>query len=245
MAKILVKNNLAPAVYEFIIEAPMIAHKCQPGQFVMIRTDENSERIPLTIADFDREKGTITLIVQTVGNTTTHLCETFIVGDEILDVLGPLGMPSHMGKFGTVVCVGGGIGVAPVYPIARAYHKLGNKVISIIGARNKDLIIFKEKMEAVTEKTGVVHAASNAECVKESEYVILAVKPQYFEAVFEEIRPVLKDGQIVTNGGRVLGITATGKDLKEARKNAYEATEWITFANKYMRHDIGKAIDEA
>ena len=93
MAKILVKNNLAPAVYEFIIEAPMIAHKCQPGQFVMIRTDENSERIPLTIADFDREKGTITLIVQTVGNTTTHLCETFIVGDEILDVLGPLGMP--------------------------------------------------------------------------------------------------------------------------------------------------------
>ena len=102
MAKILVKNNLAPAVYEFIIEAPMIAHKCQPGQFVMIRTDENSERIPLTIADFDREKGTITLIVQTVGNTTTHLCETFIVGDEILDVLGPLGMPSHMGKFGTV-----------------------------------------------------------------------------------------------------------------------------------------------
>ena len=147
MAKILVKNNLAPAVYEFIIEAPMIAHKCQPGQFVMIRTDENSERIPLTIADFDREKGTITLIVQTVGNTTTHLCETFIVGDEILDVLGPLGMPSHMGKFGTVVCVGGGIGVAPVYPIARAYHKLGNKVISIIGARNKDMIIFKEKME--------------------------------------------------------------------------------------------------
>ena len=96
MAKILVKNNLAPAVYEFIIEAPMIAYKCQPGQFVMIRTDENSERIPLTIADFDREKGTITLIVQTVGNTTTHLCETFIVGDEILDVLGPLGMPSHM-----------------------------------------------------------------------------------------------------------------------------------------------------
>ena len=82
MAKILVKNNLAPAVYEFIIEAPMIAHKCQPGQFVMIRTDENSERIPLTIADFDREKGTITLIVQTVGNTTTHLCETFIAGTD-------------------------------------------------------------------------------------------------------------------------------------------------------------------
>ena len=92
------------------------------------------------------------MIVQTVGNTTTHLCEAFNVGDEILDVLGPLGMPSHMGKFGTVVCVGGGIGVAPVYPIARAYHELGNKVVSIIGARNKDLIIFKDKMEAVSDE---------------------------------------------------------------------------------------------
>ena len=137
MAKILFKSNLAPSVYEFLVDAPLIAHKCQPGQFVMIRTDEDSERIPLTIADFDREKGTITLIVQAVGNTTKHLCETFEEGDDILDVVGPLGHPSEMGRFGTVVCVGGGIGVAPVYPIARAYHELGNKVISIVGARSK------------------------------------------------------------------------------------------------------------
>lgn len=152
MAKILFKSNLAPAVYEFLVDAPLIAHKCQPGQFVMIRTDEDSERIPLTIADFDREKGTITLIVQAVGNTTKHLCGTFEEGDDILDVVGPLGRPSEMGKFGTVVCVGGGIGVAPVYPIARAYHELGNKVISIIGARNKDLIIWRDKMQAVSDE---------------------------------------------------------------------------------------------
>lgn len=152
MAKILFKSNLAPAVYEFLVDAPLIAHKCQPGQFVMIRTDEDSERIPLTIADFDREKGTITLIVQAVGNTTKHLCGTFEEGDDILDVVGPLGRPSEMGKFGTVVCVGGGIGVAPVYPIARAYHELGNKVISIIGARNKDLIIWRDKMQAVSNE---------------------------------------------------------------------------------------------
>lgn len=152
MAKILFKSNLAPAVYEFLVDAPLIAHKCQPGQFVMIRTDEDSERIPLTIADFDREKGTITLIVQAVGNTTKHLCGTFEEGDDILDVVGPLGRASEMGKFGTVVCVGGGIGVAPVYPIARAYHKLGNKVISIIGARNKDLIIWRDKMQAVSDE---------------------------------------------------------------------------------------------
>ena len=139
MAKIITKANLAPAVYEFVVDAPLVAHKCHPGQFVIIRTDEYSERIPLTIADFDREKGYITLIVQAVGNTTKHLCDTFNEGDD-------------MGKFGTVVVVGGGIGVAPVYPIARAYHELGNKVISIIGARDKDLVIWQDKMAAISDK---------------------------------------------------------------------------------------------
>lgn len=152
MAKILKKTNLAPQVYEFIVEAPLVAHKCQPGQFVIIRTEEDSERIPLTIADFDREQGTITMIVQAVGSTTKHLCETFNENDEILDVVGPLGMPSHIENFGTVVCVGGGIGVAPVYPIARALKEAGNKVISIIGARNKDLIIFEDKMAAISDE---------------------------------------------------------------------------------------------
>lgn len=152
MAKILKKTNLAPQVYEFIVDAPLVAHKCQPGQFVIIRTEEESERIPLTIADFDREQGTITMIVQAVGNTTKHLCETFNENDDILDVVGPLGMPSHIENFGTVVCVGGGIGVAPVYPIARALKEVGNKVISIIGARNKDLIIFEDKMAAISDE---------------------------------------------------------------------------------------------
>ena len=152
MAKILKKTNLAPQVYEFIVDAPLVAHKCKPGQFVIIRTEEESERIPLTIADFDREQGTITMIVQAVGNTTKHVCETFNDNDEILDVVGPLGMPSHIENFGTVVCVGGGIGVAPVYPIARALKEAGNKVISIIGARNKDLIIFEDKMAAISDE---------------------------------------------------------------------------------------------
>lgn len=152
MAKIIEKANIAEAVYEFVVDAPLVAHKCRPGQFVIIRTDEFSERVPLTIADFDREKGYITLIVQAVGNSTRHLCDTFEIGDDILDVVGPLGQPSEMGNFGTVVVVGGGIGVAPVYPIARAYHELGNKVISIIGARNKDLIIWQDKMDAISDE---------------------------------------------------------------------------------------------
>lgn len=152
MAKILSKELIAPQVYEMVVDAPLVAHKCQPGQFVIVRTDEFSERVPLTIADFNRETGTITLIIQAIGNSTHHLCEALNVGDEILDVVGPLGRPSEMGNFGTVVVVGGGIGVAPVYPIARAYHELGNKVISIIGARDKDLIIWQDKMAAISDE---------------------------------------------------------------------------------------------
>ncbi|MDY4921280.1 MAG: sulfide/dihydroorotate dehydrogenase-like FAD/NAD-binding protein [Phascolarctobacterium sp.] len=152
MAKILSKACIAPQVYEMLVDAPLVAHKCQPGQFVIVRTDEFSERVPLTIADFDREAGTITLIIQAIGNSTHHLCEALNVGDDILDVVGPLGRPSEIGNFGTVVVVGGGIGVAPVYPIARAYHELGNKVISIIGARSKDLIIWQDKMAAISDE---------------------------------------------------------------------------------------------
>ena len=152
MAKIITKELIAPQVYEMVVDAPLVAHKCKPGQFVIVRTDEFSERVPLTIADFDREAGTITLIIQAIGNSTHHLCEALSVGDDILDVVGPLGRPSEMENFGTVVVVGGGIGVAPVYPIARAYHELGNKVISIIGARSKDLIIWQDKMAAISDE---------------------------------------------------------------------------------------------
>ena len=152
MAKILKKIELSEVIYEFLVDAPLVAHKCEPGQFVIIRTDEYSERIPLTIADFDREAGTVTLVVQAVGNTTKDLCGNYNEGDDILDIVGPLGQPSEAENFGTVVMVGGGVGVAPVYPIARKYKELGNKVIGIIGARDKDLIMWEDKMRAVCDE---------------------------------------------------------------------------------------------
>jgi ferredoxin--NADP+ reductase len=152
LAKILNKREFSPGVKEYVVEAPLIAKKCKAGQFVIIRTDTESERIPLTIADFDREAGTITLVVQEVGNTTKHLGAAFATGDDILDVLGPLGNPSHIENFGTAICIGGGIGVAPVYPIARELKKAGNKIISILGARNKELIIFEDKMREVSDE---------------------------------------------------------------------------------------------
>ena len=152
MAKILEKKLVSPAVYELVIEAPQIARKCKPGQFVIVLSDPESERVPFTIADFDREKGTITMIIQVVGNTSRHISEDYEAGDEWDIIVGPLWQPSEMKNFGTVVCVGGGIGVAPVYPIARAYKELGNKVISIIGARNKELVLWEDRMRAVSDE---------------------------------------------------------------------------------------------
>ena len=150
MYKILSAEELSAGVKSFIVEAPMVARKCQAGQFIILRIDENGERIPLTIADYDREKGSIHLIFQEVGDTTRQL-GTLKAGDALLDVAGPLGKATEIENFGTVVCIGGGIGVAPVYPIARAYKEAGNRVVSIIGARNADLLIMEKEMRSVSD----------------------------------------------------------------------------------------------
>lgn len=151
MYKIVEKRILSPTVKLFVISAPLIAEKAQPGQFVILRLDEKGERIPLTIADFDRGKGTITVIFMEVGKTTTELGR-MEEGDSILNLVGPLGNQSEIEDIGTVVCVGGGVGIAPVYPIARALKEAGNKVLSIIGARSKDLLILEEEMREVSDE---------------------------------------------------------------------------------------------
>ena len=150
MYKITKKSELSPGVKALVIIAPLIAYKCLPGQFVILRIDEEGERIPLTIADFDRTAGTISLIFQELGRTTRQL-GTLNEGEAILDVAGPLGNSTPVKQIGTVVCIGGGIGIAPVYPIARAYQQAGNKVISIIGARNAELLILEKEMAAVSD----------------------------------------------------------------------------------------------
>ena len=155
MNKILSKREMAErTVCEFVVEAPRIASKAEPGQFVVIRANETGERIPLTMADTDTEKGTITLIFQVVGKTTA-LFRTLEVGDSIRDVIGPLGKPTHVENLGTVVCVGGGTGVAVMHPITRAYKRGGNHVIAIIGARTKDLLILENEMRAASHELRV------------------------------------------------------------------------------------------
>lgn len=149
MYKIVRREVLTPEINLYEVEAPFIATKVQPGQFVVIRLHEEGERIPLTVADFDREKGTLTLIVAEIGKTTKEM-GTFNEGDSIRDLVGPLGKATHIKNYGTVACVGGGIGIAPVFPIARALKEAGNKVVSIIGARCKDILILEDWMKGAS-----------------------------------------------------------------------------------------------
>jgi ferredoxin--NADP+ reductase len=149
--EILAKKDLAPVTKLYVVQAPVVAHKARSGQFVIIRLHEEGERIPLTIADYDRDAGTITLVVQEVGKTTMEM-GTLKVGDQLASFTGPLGEPSEIQNYGTVLCVGGGVGIAPIYPIAHDLRAAGNKVVSIIGARNKDLLFWEEKMREVSHE---------------------------------------------------------------------------------------------
>jgi len=151
MSKILVQQELAPQIKLFQIHAPEIAEKAKPGQFVILRVDEMGERIPLTLVDWEPQKGTITLIFQEVGVSTKKL-GTLEVEDKILNMVGPLGNPSDIKHHGSVAVVCGGVGTAAAYPIAKAFKGAGNKVISIVGARNKELLILEDEMKSVSDE---------------------------------------------------------------------------------------------
>ncbi|MFZ0309274.1 MAG: sulfide/dihydroorotate dehydrogenase-like FAD/NAD-binding protein [Candidatus Sulfotelmatobacter sp.] len=150
MFNIIHAEFIAPGIKRFVLEAPRIARKQKPGQFVILRIYEEGERIPVTIENSDPAAGTISIVVQSAGKTT-HLLNSLNTGDHILDVVGPLGKPSEIEKFGTVVVVGGGVGTAMAYPSAAAFKRAGNRVISIIGARNKELVILEQELRAVSD----------------------------------------------------------------------------------------------
>ncbi|MFY9912935.1 MAG: sulfide/dihydroorotate dehydrogenase-like FAD/NAD-binding protein [Candidatus Sulfotelmatobacter sp.] len=150
MFKIIDAQFLAPGIKRFILEAPRIARKQKPGQFVILRIYEQGERIPVTIENSDPARGTISIVVQSAGKTTQML-NSLNAGDSILDVVGPLGKPSDIEKFGTVVIIGGGVGTAMAYPSAAAFKRAGNRVIGIVGARTKDLVILEKELRAVTD----------------------------------------------------------------------------------------------
>lgn len=151
MNKIVEKEFFSENVIKLVLEAPEIAKSRKPGHFVIIRVDEKGERIPLTIAGANEKKGTITLIIQRVGVSSFKLTE-LNVGDYIKDVAGPMGLPTHIEKVGTVLCAGGGVGVAPLLPIVEGLKKAGNKIITVLAARNKDLVILEDQMRAHSDE---------------------------------------------------------------------------------------------
>jgi ferredoxin--NADP+ reductase len=151
MYKILERQDLVPNIHLFKFEAPKVARKAQPGQFVVIRLYEKGERFPLTVADWDEKEGSVTVVCMEVGTTTRRLA-ALGTGDSITDFVGPLGIPTHIEKFGTVCCVAGGFAVAVVMPIARALKEKGNKVISILGARSKELLFWEDELKSVSDE---------------------------------------------------------------------------------------------
>jgi ferredoxin--NADP+ reductase len=227
MAKILEKRLIRkPDVYYYKIAAPLISRKAQPGQFVIIRLHERGERIPLSLADINPVEGTISLIVMAVGKTTSEL-SGYKEGDEILDLCGPLGMPTHIEKVGNVVLVGGGFGVAPLYPIARAFKAAGNTVTVIMGARSKDLLIYEQAMQEVCDKVlvttddgskgikGVVTTALKRELETGGVGLVMAVGPAIMMRFVCEatkpfnvrtmvsLNPIMIDGTGMCGGCRV------------------------------------------
>ncbi|MCL7453939.1 MAG: sulfide/dihydroorotate dehydrogenase-like FAD/NAD-binding protein [Anaerolineae bacterium] len=181
MYEILVKEDLAPVTKLFEVRAPVVAKKAKAGQFVIVRVDEAGERIPLTIADYDRDRGSVTLVVQEVGKTTMQM-GAMEAGDHLATVTGPLGIPSEIENHGTVLCVGGGVGIAPIYPIARDLKAAGNTVLSIIGARNKDLLFWEDKMRSVSDELIV--------CTDDGSYGRKALVTIPLKETLESERPV-------------------------------------------------------
>ncbi len=208
------------------IEAPKIARKAQPGQFVILKVGEEGERIPLTMAETDIEKGTITVIYMVVGKSTA-LFKSLKVGDSYQDVIGPLGKPTHIEKIGNVVCVGGGTGIAVLHPITRAMKEVGNHVISIIGARSKDLLILEDKMKAASHDLrvctddgsyghhGFVTEVLKEILAKEKIHLVVAIGPvpmmKFVSLITKEfdvptlvsLNPIMVDGTGMCGGCRV------------------------------------------
>jgi ferredoxin--NADP+ reductase len=228
MARILEKRLIRkPDVFYFKLAAPLIAKKASPGQFVIIRLHERGERIPLSLADIDQEKGTISLIVMAVGKTTSEFAG-FSAGDTVLDLCGPLGQPTHIERTGRVCLIGGGFGVAPIYPIARAFKQAGNEVSVIMGARSKDLLIYEEEIGRTADRViittddgsrglmGRVTDALRQELERKAVDLVLAVGPAVMmQAVADTTRPykirtvvslnpIMVDGTGMCGGCRVL-----------------------------------------
>jgi ferredoxin--NADP+ reductase len=266
--KIINKRELCANQYELTLDAPFVTKNAQAGQFIILRVDEDGERVPLTIADYNRGKGELTIVFMAVGYSTKKLAQLNI-GDEIADIVGPLGQPTHIKKYGTVVCLAGGYGAAPCYLIAKAFKDAGNKVYMIMGARNKDLIFWQEKMKTASDELFITtddgslgHKGFVTDVLKEImakeniDYAIAVGPMPMMRAVAELTRntgvktevsmnPIMVDGTgmcgacRLTVGGRVKFACVDGPDF-DAHQIDFE--EVINRTGIYKEHE--KRCDE-
>ncbi|MBN2344837.1 MAG: sulfide/dihydroorotate dehydrogenase-like FAD/NAD-binding protein [Candidatus Aminicenantes bacterium] len=263
MNKVVAKEFLSDNVARLVIEVPLIAKKQKPGQFVIVRTDDRGERIPLTIADADKENGTITLIVQRVGTSSHKICD-LNAGDALLDVSGPLGRPTHVEKVGTVLACGGGVGIAPLYPIARAFKEAGNRLVTVLGARSRDLLILEKEMAVFADelvvmtddgsygKKGLITAGIEEVLVREPVHLVVTIGPAVmmkFVALLTKkhnvptiasLNTIMVDGTgmcgacRVTVGGRTRFVCVDGPEF-DAHEIDYD--EMIKRLNTYQREE--------
>jgi len=260
MATILEKKLLrAPDVFYFKIAAPLISKKAQPGQFVIVRIHDRGERIPLSLADIDAAAGTISLIVMAVGKTTSEMT-SLKAGAKLLDLCGPLGNPSEIERVGKVVLVGGGFGAAPLYPIARGFKAAGNEVVTVMGARSKDLLIYEAEMNQVSDRVviatddgskgfkGIVTAALKNELDNGRANLVIAIGPApMMRAVSETTRPlgiktvvslnpIMVDGTGMCGGCRV----SVGNETKFACTDGPEfdghLVDWDTLLSRQRKY---------
>jgi ferredoxin--NADP+ reductase len=257
MYRIVEKKRLNSAMCRLTIHAPDIARKALPGQFVIVRIHENGERIPLTVYKNDAEKGTVTIIVLEVGKTTEELCR-LSGGDELLDFVGPLGRPTRIEKFGTVVCIGGGVGAAEIAPVARALKERGNRVISIIGFRAAELVILEDEMKEISDRLyvttddgsygtkGFTTAVLEELLKKEEIDIVFAVGPlPMMKAAAEVTRPhkiktIVSLNSIMVDGTGMCGCcrVIVGGETKFACVDGPEFdAHQVDFANLELRRD--------
>ncbi|MDE6201527.1 MAG: sulfide/dihydroorotate dehydrogenase-like FAD/NAD-binding protein [Clostridiales bacterium] len=273
MYKILEKQPLNPTVTRMVIDAPRVAKKARAGMFIILRVDENGERIPLTIADYDGDKGTVTIIFQIVG-ATTHKLNMLNAGDCICDFVGPLGNPTELDGLKKVAVIGGGVGCAIAYPTAKALHQNGATVHSVIGFRNKDLVILRDEFDAVSDKLvlmsddgsagqkGLVTDALKTLIEQGNEYdEVIAIGPlvmmkfvcklteQYGIKTVVSMNPIMIDGTgmcggcRLTVGGQMKFACVDGPDFDGHKVDFDEAIERGKMYAEFERHAYDKACN--
>ncbi|EOH96034.1 sulfide/dihydroorotate dehydrogenase-like FAD/NAD-binding protein [Enterococcus pallens] len=259
MFKVVKRKELAPIEFEIFVEAPRIANKAKPGQFVILRIDDHGERIPLTIVDTDPETGLVRLIFQVIGKSTAQLA-TVMEGESLADVVGPLGKPTDIENYGTVLLVGGGVGIAALFPIVKGLKEAGNRVITVLGAKNKELLILTEECEKYSDELilmtddgsvgqkGLVTQAMEEVFARETVNNAWAIGPsimmkfctitaqKHQVPIYVSLNPIMIDGTGMCGGCRVTVADSIKFACVDGPEFLGEEVDWDEFISRMQQY---------